>query len=87
MPRNPPKIVAFSVIKTHLSRKFGLNAEHMNALCGRNDRRRSQLRDEPQDVDEQVSGNGDLGQLEGDVAGVAHHLRADLDQPFFNTPS
>ena len=29
---------------------------------------------------EQYSGNGYLGQLEGDVAGVAHDPGADLDQ-------
>ncbi len=52
----------------------------MNALCGRNDRRRSQLRDELRDVDEQVSGNGDFGHLEGDVTAMTCDLRADLDE-------
>jgi hypothetical protein len=27
--------------------------------------------------------NGDLGHLEDDIAAVAHHLRADLDQLLF----
>ena len=80
MPRKPPKIFAFSLIKARLSRKFGLNAEHMSALCGWNDRRRSRLRDEPEEVDEQVSGNGDLGHLEGDVTAMTCDLRADLDE-------
>jgi hypothetical protein len=34
-----------------------------------------------QDISEQVSGNGDLGHLEGNVAPVVHDLAADLDQP------
>jgi len=37
--------------------------------------------DAAQDVSEQVSGNGDLGHLEGNVAPVVHDLAADLDQP------
>ena len=45
-------------------------------------RRRPQFRDQPQDVGEQVSRNGDLGHLEGDIAAVADDLRADLDQLF-----
>jgi len=35
-----------------------------------------------QDVGEKVSGNGDLGYLERDVAPVADDLRADLDELF-----
>jgi len=31
-PRKPPKIAGFSLIKTHLSRKFGSNARQTNAL-------------------------------------------------------
>ena len=42
--------------------------------------RRPQFCDEPQDVGEQSSGNGDLGHLDCDIATVGHHLRADLDQ-------
>jgi hypothetical protein len=41
---------------------------------------RAQFRDQPQDVAEQMPGDGDLGHLEGDVAAVAHDLRADLDE-------
>ena len=33
--------------------------------------RRPQFRDQPQDVGEQISWNGDLGHLEGDIAAVA----------------
>jgi len=40
------------------------------------------FRDQPQDVGEEDSRNGDLGHLEGDIAGMAHDLRADLDQLF-----
>jgi hypothetical protein len=43
---------------------------------------RPQLGDEPQDVCEEVPWNCDLGHLEGDIAPVAHHRRADLDQLF-----
>jgi hypothetical protein len=53
-----------------------------NASCCRRDRRRPQFRDEPQNVGEEVSGDRDVGHLEGDVAAVADDLRADLDQLF-----
>jgi hypothetical protein len=38
-----------------------------NALRCRSDRQRSQFRDQPQDVDEEVSWNGDFGQLRPDA--------------------
>jgi hypothetical protein len=57
--RETAEIACFSLIKAHLSRKLGSNVGHMNALRNRRSRRRSQLRDEPQDVSEQISGNGD----------------------------
>ena len=41
---------------------------------------RPQFRDEPQNLLEHLPCDGDLGHLEDDVAAVAHHLRADLDQ-------
>src|ERR1700720_4666031 len=45
------------------------------------DRRwRPQLRDQPQDIGEQNSGNDDLGHLEGEGETVANDLRADLDE-------
>jgi len=43
-------------------------------------RRRPQFGDQPQDLGEQHSRNGDLGHLEGDIAAVADELGADLDQ-------
>ena len=47
----------------------------------------AQLGNHPQDVGEQVSWNGDLGHLEGDITPVADDLRADLDQLFFQATS
>src|SRR6266699_5226695 len=41
---------------------------------------RPQFRDEPQNLLEHLPWDGDLRHLEDDVASVAHHLRADLDQ-------
>src|SRR6266699_1167795 len=41
---------------------------------------RPQFRDEPQNLLEHLPWDGDLGHLEGDIAAVAHDLRADLDQ-------
>jgi hypothetical protein len=51
-------------------------------LRGRRIGRRPQLRDEPQDVGEQISRNGDFGHLKGDIAAMAYDLRTDLDQLF-----
>ncbi len=42
---------------------------------------RSEPVDAAQDVGEQITGYRDFGQLECDVAPVAHQLHADLDQP------
>ncbi len=44
-------------------------------------RRRSQAVNEVQEFSEQGAWDRDLRQLEGDVAAMAHNLRADLDQP------
>src|SRR5258708_12250699 len=41
---------------------------------------RPQFRDEPQNLLEHLLRDGDLGHLEDDIAAVARHLRADLDQ-------
>ena len=38
------------------------------------------MRDQPQYLLEHLSWDGDLRHLEDDIASVAHHLRADLDQ-------
>src|SRR5262249_47948995 len=40
---------------------------------------RPQFRDEPQNLLEHLPWDGDLAHLEGDIAAVAHDLRADLD--------
>ena len=44
--------------------------------------RRTQFRDYPQDVGEQVSWNGHLRHLEGKVAAMADDLRTYLDEAF-----
>ncbi len=41
---------------------------------------RSEPVDAAQDVGEQIAGYRDFGHLERDIAPLAHHLRADLDQ-------
>jgi hypothetical protein len=43
------------------------------------------LRDEPQDVGEEIFRDSNLGHLEGNIAAVAHDLRADLDQFLLQT--
>jgi hypothetical protein len=80
--RLAPRAAGFSVIKTHVSRRFGVNASQPNASRGRWIRWRSKFRDEPQNVGEQILWDGDLGHLKRDIATVCHHLRADLDQLF-----
>jgi hypothetical protein len=44
--------------------------------------RRTQFRDYPQDVGEQISWNGNLRHLEGKVAAMADDLRTYLDELF-----
>src|SRR5262250_3445982 len=46
---------------------------------------RPQFRDETQNLLEHLPCDGDLGHLEDDIAAVAHHLRADLDQLVLQT--
>src|SRR5262247_2707818 len=46
---------------------------------------RPQFRDEPQNLLEHLPCDGDLGHLEDNIAAVAHHLRADLDQLVLQT--
>src|SRR5580704_17964190 len=79
-PFSEPGRVEFSLIETHFS--YGLQRTHekSNALRCRRDGRWPQFRDQPQDVGEQGSRNGDLSHLEGDIAPVADDFRADLDQ-------
>jgi len=72
-----PDLAVFLSIWTHSTVGSFWNAN----LAGRRGRRlRPQLRNQPQNLSEQLPGNGDLGHLEGDVAAVVHHLGADLDQ-------
>jgi hypothetical protein len=61
----------FVVIQTHLSLGFRLNAKQLSASRRCDRRWRPQLRDQPQDIGEQNSGDGDLGHLEGDITAVA----------------
>ena len=58
-----------------------------NASRSRCDRQRPQLRDELQDVGEEVSRYGDLGQLERDIAPVTDDLRSELDSASFTLVS
>src|SRR5215813_13417537 len=51
-----------------------------NASCWRWWWLRPQFRDERQNPLEHLPCDGDLGHLEDNIAAVAHHLRADLDQ-------
>jgi hypothetical protein len=46
---------------------------------GRRIGRRPQLRDEPQDVGEEIFRDSDLGHLKGDIAAMAYDLRTDFD--------
>jgi hypothetical protein len=46
-------------------------------------RGRPQFGDQTQNLGEQISRNRDLGHPKGDIAAVAHDLRADLDQLLF----
>ncbi len=71
----------FSVIWTHCSREFSVTMTTERLIFRyRRDGRRPQFGDQPQDVGEETFGNGDLGHLQGDIAPMAHDLRADLDQ-------
>ena len=51
-------------------------------LPRRFDRRRPKFRNHPQNIGEEISGNGDLGHLEANEARITDDLRADLDQLF-----
>jgi hypothetical protein len=80
MPRRESKNAAVGVIEMHLFHGLGRTRGKSNAShCGC-DGWWPQFRDQPQDIGEQSSRNGDLGHLEGDVTAVADDLRADLNQ-------
>jgi hypothetical protein len=61
---------------------FLSNAKQLSASRRCDRRWRPQLRDQPQDIGEQNSGDDDLGHPEGDITAVADDLRANLDQLF-----
>jgi hypothetical protein len=77
-----PDLAIILGIWAHSSRRLLLNA--WPSIVSRWRRRwlRPQLRDEPQYLLEHLPWDGDLGHLEGDIAAVAHDLRADLDELF-----
>ncbi len=67
----------FVVIHTPPFRRFYLALKFLGL---RRNGSSSQFIDTPQDFSKQVPGHGDFGQLERDVATVAHDLGPDLDQ-------
>ena len=67
----------FVVIHTHPFRRFYLAVKFLGL---RRSGSSSQFIDPLQDFPKQVPGHGDFGQLERDVATVAHDLGPDLDQ-------
>jgi hypothetical protein len=69
-----------SLIETHLSCGFERTHVIIERLTLLMNGRRPQFRDQPQNIGEQISGNGDLGHLEGVIASVADGLCVDLDQ-------
>ena len=73
-----PGTRGFPFIKAHSSSHLSAPLPSWPLACWR--RRRPQSGDQPQDVVEHLSRHRDLGHLEHDVATVADHLSADLDQ-------
>ena len=75
-PRLERHSVIFLAIQTHPYRRFLLAVDSLGlrprGSC-------SQFIDPPQDYPKQVPGHGGFGQLEPDVAAVAHDLDPDLD--------
>ncbi len=76
-PRLAGHSVIFLAIQTHPSCRFLLA---VNSLGLRRSGSWSQCIDPPQDFPKQVPGHGDFGQLERDVAAMAHDFGTDLDQ-------
>ena len=75
----PPTMILGSSGRTSPSVLAGTHdSRAAHAGAGSGGGRRS--RDQPQNLGEQHSRNGDLGHLEGNVAAVADELGADLDQ-------
>ena len=67
----------FSAIQTHPFCRFHTAIDFLGL---RRNGSSSQIFDQAQDFPEQFPRHRHLGQLEGDVAAVAHDLGADLDQ-------
>ena len=67
----------FLVMQTHPSRQFLLTVYFAGL---RRNGSSSQIINQAQDFPEQFPRHGNLGQLERDIAAVAHDLGADLDQ-------
>jgi hypothetical protein len=70
-------IAVRAVLRAHSSCRRQASARVRRSCRGW---RRPEPVDAAQDVGEQVTGDGDLGHLERDVAPVADDLRADLDE-------
>ncbi len=68
----------FLSIQTHPSCRFLLAVDSLGL---RRSGSSSQFTEPPQEFPKQVPGHGDFGQLERDVAAMAHDLGPDLDHP------
>ncbi len=77
-PRLEGHSVIFLATQTRPSCRFLIAVD---SLVLRRNGSSPQFIDPPQDFPKQVPGHGDFGQLERDVAAMAHDLGADLDQP------
>ncbi len=75
-PRLEGHSVIFLAIQTHPSCRFLLAVDSLDL---RRSGSSSQFIDPPQDFLKQVPGHRDFGQMERDVATVAHDLGANLD--------
>jgi hypothetical protein len=71
-------LLCFAVIKTHVSHRHlpYLSSSPQSRWCGP----RPQPGNQHQDFLEHSPWHGDLGQLERDIAAMAHHVGADLDE-------
>ncbi len=76
-PRLEGHSVTLPVIQTHPSCRFDLAVDSLGLRRGGSS---PQIIDQAQDFPEQFLWHGNLGQLERDIAAMADHLRADLDQ-------
>ena len=67
-------------METHLSRGFRWNSSQPVRSCRHWIGRRPKFGDQPQDVGEELSRDGDLGHLEGDIVAVSDDLGTNLDE-------